>query len=311
MGYLEAGRWRPEDAVPSSDTGEFVRVTSTFRNRIEAGGAHPPESQRYHLYLSLACPWAHRTLIGRKLKGLEEHIGVSVVHPLSGKEGWSFENSDGTALCTGDLVLGKQNLHEVYTTAASNFTGRVTVPVLWDKVAGTAVNNESSEILRMLNSAFGELAAADVELYPEPQRQAIDRVNEVVYTNINNGVYRCGFARTQEAYEHAFRALFSTLDALEGRLGLKRCLVGDEPTEADWRLFVTLIRFDAVYYTHFKCNLRRIADYPNLSRYLRDLYEVPGIAETVSLDHIKRHYFGSHRVLNPSGIVPIGPERPF
>lgn len=311
MGYLEEGRWKSEEELPSSDDGKFVRAESTFREGIEEGGRHPPESGRYHLYVSLACPWAHRTLIGRKLKGLENHIGISIVHPLTGDEGWTFENSDSTRLCTGDRLYGKQHLHELYTKAKSDFTGRVTVPLLWDESEETAVNNESSEILRILDSSFGSLAEGSVDLYPEPLRDEIDRVNEAVYEKVNNGVYRCGFAKTQEAYEKAFDDLFSTLDSLEERLEDGDTLVGGELTEADWRLFTTLVRFDAVYHTHFKCNRQRIADYPNLSAYLRRLYEVPGIAETVNLEHIKRHYYGSHKMLNPSGIVPLGPAKPF
>ena len=289
--------------------GEFVRQSSAFRERVTADGlsGFKAEPGRYHLYVSLACPWAHRSIIFRKLKGLEEAIDVSVVHPFMGSEGWSFENPDDTAGCVGDPVNGAKRLHEVYTRANPTYTGRVTVPVLWDRERETVVNNESAEIIRMFNAEFPNLARRDVDLYPESLRAAIDEANEYVYPNVNNGVYRCGFATTQEAYEEAFAQLFAALDTLDVRLTDQRFLVGEQATEADWRLFTTLVRFDAVYVGHFKCNRQRIADYPNLSGYLRDLYQTPGIAETVSFEHIKRHYYESHDTINPTGVVPVGP----
>ena len=273
-----------------------------------AKAVFPAEAGRYHLYVSLACPWAHRTLIFRKLKKLEDVISVSVVEPVLSKLGWEFGTGPGATL---DTVNGKSTLAEIYLLTNPRYTGRVTVPVLWDKKRRTIVNNESSEIIRMLNSAFDAFTDVRTDYYPLELRAEIDRINDIVYANVNNGVYRAGFATTQAAYEEAARALFATLDQLEERLSRQRYLVGRQITEADWRLFTTLVRFDAVYYSHFKCNLRRIADYPNLWNYLRDLYQVPGIADTVSLDHIKRHYYGSHRNINPTGIVPIGPLLDF
>ena len=316
MGRLIDGKWSDEWYETKSTGGRFERKESSFRDAVRADGSTPfaPEAGRYHLYVSLACPWAHRTLIGRKLKGLDDAVSVSVVHPLMGEGGWSFGNPDATPSVGGDTVLGKQYLHEVYTAADPHYTGRVTVPVLWDRERATIVNNESSEILRMLNAEFDAIANASVDLYPEALRAEIDEVNAFVYPNVNNGVYRCGFATTQAAYEEAFAQLFSALDELDARLGERRTLVGDCITEADWRLFTTLVRFDAVYVGHFKCNFRRIADYPNLSGYLRELYQVPGVAETVNFEHIKRHYYESHDTINPTGVVPVGPaldlERP-
>jgi len=315
LGLLERGAWQQNDPSRNKD-GHFVRPPTTYRNFITADGSagptgeggFPAEAGRYHLYVSLACPWAHRTLIFRKLKTLENVISVAVVEPLLSSAGWEFGTGPGATL---DTVNGKSKLSDIYLLPDPHYTGRVTVPVLWDKKRRTIVNNESSEIIRMLNSAFDAFTDARADYYPAELRPEIDRINALVYPDINNGVYRAGFATSQEAYEEAARALFATLDQLEERLALKRYLVGDRLTEADWRLFTTLIRFDAVYYGHFKCNLRRIVDYPNLGNYLRDLYQVPGIAETVSLDHIKRHYYGSHRNINPTGIVPIGPLLDF
>ena len=314
MGLLVDGVWQDRWYDTKSTGGRFKRQDSRFRNWVTANGEAGPsgddgfaaETGRYHLYVSLACPWAHRTLIFRTLKGLEDAISVDVVHHAMGEQGWVFDPSVADA--TPDTVNGKQRLYEVYLEANPDYTGRVTVPVLWDKTRQTIVNNESSEIIRMLNSAFDELGAENVDFYPEDLRADIDEINAEVYTNVNNGVYKAGFATSQEAYEEAVVALFQTLDALEDRLSRQRYLVGDRLTEADWRLFTTLVRFDAVYVSHFKCNLRRIADYPNLSNYLRELYQIPGVAETVNFTHIKNHYFGSHGTINPTGIVPAGPE---
>jgi putative glutathione S-transferase len=308
MGLLVDGVWQDDSYDTRKSGGRFERKESSFRDRVAADGSTPfaPEVGRYHLYVALACPWAHRALIFRRLKGLEDAITLSVVHPHMGEHGWGFEPGRGVV---ADPIHGAKNLHQVYTAARSEYTGRVTVPVLWDRQQGTIVNNESAEVIRMLNSEFDEVAGRpDLDFYPEPLRAEIDEVNAFVYPNVNNGVYRCGFATTQEAYEEAFAALFSALDELDRRLGERRYLVGERVTEADWRLFTTLVRFDAVYVGHFKCNLRRIGDYPHLSGYLRELYQVPGVAETVDLDHIKRHYYGSHEMINPSGVVPRGPE---
>jgi putative glutathione S-transferase len=309
VGLLVDGHWQDEWYDTAKTGGRFVRKESAFRDWVRADGSTPfsPERGRYHLYVSLACPWAHRTLIVRKLKRLEDAISVSVVHPFMGKHGWSFENPDATPGCIPDPIHGARHLHEVYTKADPSYTGRVTVPVLWDRERGTIVNNESAELLRMLNVEFDAFGDGSLDLYPEALRKEIDEINAYVYPRVNNGVYRCGFATTQEAYAEAFDELFDALDALDRRLASRRYLVGDRITEADWRLFTTLVRFDAVYVGHFKCNLRRIADHPNLSGYLRELYQVPGVAETVSFDHIKRHYYESHRMINPTGVVPVGP----
>ncbi len=313
MSLLRNGRLQDDDWYDEVTTeGEFVRTESRFRNWITPDGApgpsgeggFPAEPGRYHLYVSLACPWAHRTLIVRALKGLQDIISVDVVNPHMGPEGWNFGRVPGA---TGDTVNGAGFLHEIYTRADPGFSGIVTVPVLWDKKRRTIVNNESSEIIRMFDSAFGAWADNSVELRPAPLRDEIDALNAVIYEEVNNGVYRAGFARTQAAYEAAFDRLFARLDDLDARLAERRFLLGPEPTEADWRLFPTLVRFDAVYVSHFKCNRQRIADYPHLSGYLRDLYQWPGIRETVNMDHIKTHYFTSHPALNPSGIVPKGP----
>jgi glutathionyl-hydroquinone reductase len=310
MGLLVDGVWRED--LSRTEKGRFIRPASHFRNFVTANGGPGPtgeggfaaEAGRYHLYVSLACPWAHRTLIYRKLKKLEDVISVSVAEPLYGKTGWEFGTKRGG---TVDQVNGKATLADIYLIADPHHTGRVSVPTFWDKKRRTVVNNESSEIIRMLNSAFDAFTDVRTDYYPTQLRAEIDRINDIIYPNINNGVYRSGFATSQEAYEEAARAIFATLDQLEALLSRQRYLVGNEITEADWRLFPTLVRFDAVYYSHFKCNLRRIADYPNLWNYLRDLFQQPGIAETVSIDHIKRHYYGSQPQVNPTGIVPIGP----
>jgi putative glutathione S-transferase len=304
-GQLIEGRWETQSGPATHDKrGAFARKPTTFRNWIEPGGEFPPEAGRYHLYVSYACPWAHRTLIFRKLKGLEGMIGVSVVHWLLGDEGWTFTPGPGVV---PDDVNGAQRLYELYARAKPDYTGRVTVPVLWDKKRATIVSNESADIIRMFNSAFDGLGAAPGDYYPERLRPEIDALNARIYETVNNGVYRCGFAATQVAYDEAVAALFETLDDLEARLGKSRFLLGDAPTEADWRLFVTLLRFDPVYVGLFKCNIRRIGDYPNLKRYRDALRAWPGIEETVRLDHIKRHYYESLRFINPTGIVPAGP----
>lgn len=305
--------WQPVQAKDAK--GGFVRQTSSFRNWITPDGSAGPtgtggfkaEAGRYHLYVALICPWASRTLIGRKLKKLENLITVSVVEPALTKEGWRFGTYPGA---DEDLVNGARYIHEIYTRVDPHITGRATVPVLWDKKTSTIVNNESAEILRMFDNGFGSLADQSLDLYPQELRSQIDVLNERIYPRLNNGVYRTGFATTQEAYEEAFGDVFAMLDELEGRLSDKTYLVGERLTEADIRLFVTLVRFDAAYHGVFKCNLRRIADYANLSAYLRRILSIPGIAETVSIDHIKRGYY-SIASLNPNQIVPVGPELPF
>jgi glutathionyl-hydroquinone reductase len=306
MGHLENGVWHEGGRDARTVNGEFVRRDSQFRDRVTADGAggFPAEAGRYHLYVSTACPWAHRTILFRKLKRLEHAISMAIVDPVIVDQGWPIGAG-------ADPVNGFHHLHQVYSKAKPDYTGRVSVPVLWDRKQGAIVNNESSEIIRMLNSEFEAIAGAHDDYYPQRLRGEIDTVNKVVYESINNGVYRCGFATTQDAYERAFDALFAALDEMEARLARSRYLVGERITEADWRLFPTLVRFDAVYYGHFKCNLRRIEDYPNLSNYLRDLYQVPGVAETVDMDHIKRHYYASHRHINPTGVVPKGPVLDF
>ncbi len=313
MGLLVDGKWQDAWYDTKKTGGKFVRQESQFRNWITPDGKAGPsggdgfaaEAGRYHLYVSLACPWAHRTLIFRALKDLEDVISFSIVDHFMGSEGWTFSEVDGATL---DTVNGASKLHEVYTRADPDYTGRVTVPVLWDKQRNTVVSNESSEIIRMLNSAFDSITGNNADYYPEALRAGIDEINADVYSNVNNGVYKSGFATTQEAYEAAFHGLFECLDRLEQRLMSQRYLVGDRVTEADWRLFTTLVRFDPVYVGHFKCNLRRIADYPALSGYLRDLYQHPGVAGTVNMHHIKQHYYGSHTSINPTRIVPVGPE---
>jgi glutathionyl-hydroquinone reductase len=316
MGLLVDGVWRDEQHTERTPNGRFVRPTTRFRNWITQDGAAGPTGEggfpaardRYHLYVSLACPWAHRTVILRMLKGLEEVVSMSIVEPLYGPHGWRFGTSPGT---TPDTVNGASELAEIYLRADPRYTGRVSVPALWDKERRTIVNNESAEIIRMFNGAFGRFTNVRTDYYPPALREEIDRVNALVYDNVNNGVYRAGFASSQAAYEEAFRALFAALDEVEQRLSRQRYLVGQAITEADWRLFTTLVRFDAVYYSHFKCNLRRIIDYPNLSNYLRDLYQQDGVAATVNMDQIKRHYYGSQRHVNPTGIVPLGPQLDF
>jgi putative glutathione S-transferase len=308
MGLLVNGVWQDAWYDTSKTGGRFVRGETAFRDRVTADGSSgfAAERGRYHLYVSLACPWAHRTLIFRKLKRLEDVISLSIVDPLMGAEGWVFSDGPG---CIPDTVNGARRLYEVYVKARPDYTGRVTVPVLWDKQKQTIVNNESAEIIRMLNAEFDALGDASRDFYPAELRAAIDALNAVVYAKVNNGVYRCGFATTQEAYEEAFAELFETLEMLELRLARGRYLFGDRLTEADWRLFTTLVRFDAVYFGHFKCNLRRVTEHANLSGYLRDLYQVPGVAGTVDFAHIKRHYYASHGTINPTGIVPLGPAQ--
>ena len=312
MGLLVDGVWQDQWYDTKSTGGRFVRKDSAFRNWITADGSPGPtgaggfkaEAGRYHLYVSLACPWAHRTLIMRKLKGLEAMIGVSAVHWRMLDHGWTFEEGPGVI---PDMVNDADYLYQVYTAAKPDYTGRVTVPVLWDKASAAIVSNESAEIIRMLNSAFDGIGATPGDYYPEDLRPEIDSLNARIYDTVNNGVYKAGFATTQQAYEEAVRPLFETLDALDERLLSRRYLRGERMTEADIRLFTTLVRFDPVYVGHFKCNLRRIADYPHLSGYLRDLYQTAGIAETVNMHHIKAHYYESHKTINPTGVVPLGP----
>ena len=316
MGLLIDGEWHTDWYDTKKTKGRFVRKDSSFRNWVTADGSAGPsgdsgfkaEAGRYHLYVSMACPWAHRTLIFRRLKGLEDMISLSVVNAYMGDEGWTFDDGDDVI---PDTVNQKTRLHEVYTQADSGYSGRVTVPVLWDKERRTIVSNESSEIIRMLNSAFDGIGATPGDFYPEALRGEIDELNDFIYPNINNGVYRAGFATTQEAYEEAVGELFAALDKLEERLAGNRYLAGSTITEADWRLFTTLVRFDAVYVGHFKCNIRRIVDYPNLWAYVRDLYQQPGIGETVKIDNIKQHYYASHDTINPTGVVPVGPAIDF
>jgi glutathionyl-hydroquinone reductase len=313
MGDLMKGAWRADGDFPHDRTGHFVRPDAPFRNWVTATGEPGPrgvggfkaEPGRYHLIVSLACPWAHRTLIFRKLKGLEGMISLSVVNWLLADRGWTFDPAPGVI---PDPIFAAERLSEFYLKARPDFSGRVTVPVLWDRRTSRIVNNESSEIIRMFNSAFDSVGAAEGDFYPQDLRAEIDALNGRIYATVNNGVYRAGFATSQEAYEEAFHALFETLDMLEARLASRRFLCGERVTEADWRLFTTLIRFDPVYFGHFKCNLREIMDYPALQRYLRELYHWPGIAGTVDFFHIKHHYYGSHLRINPTGIVPLGPE---
>jgi len=308
MGMLVNGVWHDEDPATVGSDGSFVRLESGFRDRVTRDGSSgfKAESGRYYLVTTPSCPWAHRTVLMRKLKGLEDTIPIRQSDLPKG-QGWAYSRG------FDDLrpVDGVFHVHQVYSAARPNFTGRATVPVLWDRATRTIVNNESSEIIRMLNSEFDEFGNAALDLYPTALRSAIDETNAFVYDAINNGVYRCGFARTQAAYEQSFRKLFAALDSLEERLGRQRYLVGDRFTEADLRLFPTLVRFDAVYYSHFKCNLRRLADYHNLSNYTRDIYQMPGVAETVDIPRIKLGYYGGMRNLNPSGIIPLGPELDF
>ncbi|MDV7338412.1 glutathione S-transferase family protein [Terasakiella sp. A23] len=296
MGLLVDGTWQDQWYDTKTSGGKFKRQESQFRNWIKADGStgFTPDIGRYRLYVSLACPWAHRTLIFRKLKGLENAIDVVIVQALMGDKGWILPNGDP--------------LHTIYTSVDPHITTRVTVPILWDKQTDQIVSNESAEIIRMLNSEFGEHGT---DYYPEHLRPQIDEINTLIYNNINNGVYKTGFATTQEAYEEAYTNLFNALDRVEEILSENRYLVGDQITEADWRLFTTLVRFDAVYVGHFKCNKKRIIDYPNIWSYLRELYQVEGVAETLDMDHIKTHYYGSHKTINPTGIIPVGPEIDF
>ncbi|MEO9529467.1 glutathione S-transferase family protein [Roseibium sp.] len=311
MGLLVDGVWKEQWYDTSSTGGRFVRKDAAFRNWITADGSPGPngdggfkaEPGRYHLFVSHACPWAHRTMVFRKLKGLEDLVSLSAVQPLMLENGWEFAEIDP--------LTGAKFAWHVYLKADPHYTGRATVPILWDKHQQTIVSNESSEIIRMFNSAFDGLTGSAADYYPEDLRTEIDDINERVYHTVNNGVYKSGFATTQDAYEEAVTAVFESLDALEDRLSRQRYLAGERLTEADWRLFTTLVRFDPVYFGHFKCNIRRIVDYPNLSNYLRELYQVPGIAETVDMTTIKQHYYGSHESVNPTRIVPVGPDLDF
>lgn len=313
MGMMIDGKWHRQNLAVSTSDGHFKRSEAACRNWVTVDGSAGPsgvggfaaEPDRYHLYVSYACPWAHRTLIFRKLKQLEDIVSVSVVHHFMGDDGWTFATGDGA---TGDTINNKKLLNQIYALSDPTYSGRVTVPVLWDKKQGVIVSNESSEIIRMLNSAFNQWAGNATDYYPVDLRNEIDAINNPIYRNFNNGVYRCGFASEQKAYEEAFGDLFTTLDQLEDRLSKHRYLCGDVQTEADWRLFPTLVRFDPVYFGHFKCNRQRISDFPNLSNYTRDLYQVPGVSETVNLLHIKNHYYASHETINPTRIVPKGPE---
>ncbi len=314
MGYLADGKWHDQWYDTKKEGGRFKRTESQFRHWVTTDGSAGPsgdagfkaESGRYHLYVSHACPWANRTMILRALKGLEDHISVSVVHPLMLDKGWTFEKGDGVI---SDPINQAEYMYQVYLAADEDYYGRVTVPVLWDKKSNTIVSNESAEIIRMLNSAFNDIAAnPKLDLYPSDLRSDIDEINAMVYDNVNNGVYKAGFATTQEAYEEALYPLFETLEKLESILANKRYLLGDTLTEADIRLFTTIIRFDPVYVGHFKCNLKRIKDFPNLSGWMREIYQMPGIADTIHMDHIKTHYYSSHTMINPTAIVPAGPE---
>ncbi|NEQ53600.1 MAG: glutathione S-transferase family protein [Leptolyngbya sp. SIO3F4] len=316
MGLLVDGVWQDKWYNTSSTGGRFVRKASQFRNWVTSDGSPGPtgtggfkaEPDRYHLYVSYACPWAHRALIFRVLKGLEEMISLSTVHWFMGENGWTFESGEDVI---ADTLFNAKVLHEIYTHADPYYTGRVTVPILWDKQTKTIVNNESSEIIRMFNSAFDPIGALPGDYYPQPLRERIDELNDRIYNTVNNGVYKCGFATTQVAYEEALTPLFESLDWLEKILTTQRYLTGNQLTEADWRLFTTLVRFDSVYVGHFKCNTRRIVDYPHLWAYLRELYQIPGIAKTVNFSHIKRHYYQSHETINPTRIVPLGPNINF
>ena len=316
MGLLQDGLWVDQWYETKETGGRFVRKAPEFRNWITSDGSagssgdvgFKAEVDRYHLYVSHACPWAHRTLIFRALKGLEKMISVSVVHWYMADKGWTFEPGNGTV---PDTVNGSNYMYEIYTKAKANYSGRVTIPVLWDKKTKTIVSNESSEIIRMFNSAFDKIGATAGDYYAGPKRVEIDALNDRIYNTVNNGVYKAGFATTQNAYEEAVVPLFETLDWLDARLADQRYLTGSTVTEADWRLFTTLVRFDPVYVGHFKCNIRRIFDYANLSGYVRDLYQQPGVAKTVNMEHIKNHYYASHETINPSRVIPIGPAIDF
>ncbi|MGC9423298.1 glutathione S-transferase family protein [Vibrio sp.] len=302
MGQLVEGQWHDGWYDTKTNGGNFVRKEAGFRDWIEnkPGARFTPESGRYHLYVSLACPWAHRTLIFRQLKQLKEHIDITIVCPDMLSQGWQFG--------IPEPLFGYSKLHQLYTQAKPDYTGRVTVPVLWDKKTQTIVSNESADIIRMFNSAFNSLTGNDIDYYPLALREVIDEWNTFIYPNINNGVYRCGFATTQEAYEEAYESLFAALDKVDHHLATHRYLAGPVLTEADWRLFTTLIRFDAVYVGHFKCNQKRVADYQHLNGYLKELYQMPGIKETTDFYHIKRHYYFSHNMINPTQVVPVGPD---
>lgn len=316
MGLLVEGKWQDRWYDTEASGGRFERKDASFRNWItkdgskgvSGAGGFKAEPNRYHLYVSLACPWAHRTLIYRKLKGLTDMISVSVVNPIMGEYGWTIADAEGVI---ADPIFNANYLYEIYTAAQADYTGRVTVPVVWDKQSQTIVSNESSEIIRMFNSAFDDVGALSIDFAPSEKLALIDELNAFIYPTINNGVYQAGFATTQAAYEAAVTVLFDALDQLESRLSHQRYLTGNQITEADWRLFTTLIRFDSVYVGHFKCNVRRIVDYPNLWGYLRDLYQIPGVAETVNMHHIKTHYYCSHDTINPNKIVPVGPQIDF
>jgi len=313
MGLLIDGKWFDKWYDTESTGGHFIRQDSQFRNWITKDGSPGPsgeggfkaESNRYHLYISLACPWASRTMIMRSLKGLEDMISVSVVHPLMEENGWTFEPDEGVVT---DPVLNADYLHQIYTHVEPEYTGRVTVPILYDLRQVKIVSNESSEIMRMFNSAFDDIGAKEDDYYPEELQLEIDAINDKIYPNVNNGVYKAGFATKQNVYEEEVTRLFNTLDELEERLDTQKYLVGDQLTEADWRLFTTLIRFDSVYHGHFKCNIKRLTEYDNLWKYTRKLYNYPGITKTVDFKHIKEHYYRSHKTINPTGIVPKGPE---
>ena len=308
-GAFVKGDWKTERQWKNTD-GRFVRQATSFRDWVSADGSSGFQAQagRYHLYIAWACPWAHRTAILRRLKGLEEIVGLSAVGSFMGENGWAFYDEPGVI---PDNVNGAEFLREVYVQADPGYTGRVTTPMLWDRETGTIVNNESREIVRMFDTEFEEFATTDAEFFPQDLRDEIDETIDAIYEPINNGVYRSGFATRQEAYDEAVTDVFDALDYWEDVLSERRYLCGDRVTEADWCMFPTLVRFDSVYYGHFKCNLRRIVDYPNLGGYLRDLYQQPGVAETVNMDHIKKHYYRSHESINPSRIVPKGPILDF
>jgi glutathionyl-hydroquinone reductase len=310
MGMLVEGNWIADDQhLRNSGDGNFIRPNTSFRGYVNGSSGFAAEPNRYHLYVALSCPWAHRTLLLRALKGLEDAIPISIVAPWTLENGWTFENYPGA---TGDQANGCTYLYELYLKAHRNYRGRVTVPVLWDTKTNTIVSNESAEIVRMLNSEFNAFAhRPDDDYYPVESRGEIDELNALIYSTVNHGVYRAGFARKQDKYEGAVADLFETFDILDERLSQRRYLCGERVTEADWRLFPTLIRFDAVYYIHFKCCVRRLVDYPNLFDYTRELYQTPGVAATVNFDHIKHHYYGSHVRINPSGLVPVGPAQKF
>lgn len=313
MGLLVDGKWHDRWYDTEESDGRFIRSDSQFRNWVTADGSPGPtgeggfkaEPNRYHLYVSYACPWANRTLIMRSLKGLEDVISVSVVNPIMREHGWTFDPAPGVI---PDPVMDADYLYQLYTKADPNYSGRVTVPVLWDKKKNTIVNNESADIMRMLNWSFQGLSGLDFDFAPEELLPEIDEVNERIYHAINNGVYKAGFATKQEVYEEEVTKLFEELDRLEEHIKNHEFLVGEQITEADWRLFTTLVRFDSVYYGHFKCNIKRLVDYPHLWIYTRELYNWPGVAKTVNFDHIKQHYYGSHDTINPNRIVPVGPE---